>query len=827
VDNAISSGAVTVSGVTAELAMNTFNDTVGTVILDSDGLISGTAGASGTLTSTGSFQVKDGTVNAVLGGDGIALNKTTAGTVTLTNQNTFTGNTVINAGTLILEGVTAPNLASSNVVIVARNATLVVNNDNTVTSLTSSGTLSGNKTLTAATYNLNDGAQVSAILGNAVDGSTLNSNGAVTLSNLIAATLVNVQTGTLNLTAADILAHAATVDIATFAALALTGGDQTIEILNGGGTLILNGNNLNVSSGGTYTGTATTNGSLSKTGTGTLDLSGNNTFTQGIEVSSGTLTIAAGSTQTTLDTVINAGSLLINNGIITNSVLVNTGGRLKGSGTFTGSLTGNGTTSPGNSPGVMTVVGDYVENGSLEIEVWGTGGAGVNPTGHDQVAVGGATFLNAATSSLDLVKDGGSFEPAKGDKFTIIQGAPGSISGSFATFTSGFTNDLILNRSTGQLVGTGLLTASTGSNLTNAFPGASSNLQSMVRGLKVGDHQYAGGDLMPLLLSANTAADVEVLGNRASPEVYAGLSSYAGRVSTHYTDSALNMSPMAQTENFEIFAGYTTLDAGSVTSVNQADYAFNSKGAITGARVALTPRFTAGAFVGIDSGLLSSTYMSGNVKGHVYGLVGEYVAGEKRKFIVSGSLSTASYTSDGARATAGAGIAAPGLSHFKDVDTSAHTASLGIKYIALQRSNFVIQPELRVSYADSKVGAIRETNANVLQALNVHSQSTRTFTTEAAISGSFQVNPKFRLNGRVGVGQNNGDTSRAVTANVLSEAESFSVRSPGMGRSTYSLGLGAQYSVHNDLKLSAFYSKSMASNAKDSDALFLNAVLSF
>jgi outer membrane autotransporter protein len=125
------------------------------------------------------------------------------------------------------------------------------------------------------------------------------------------------------------------------------------------------------------------------------------------------------------------------------------------------------------------------------------------------------------------------------------------------------------------------------------------------------------------------------------------------------------------------------------------------------------------------------------------------------------------------------------------------------------------------------VNAFTESNANVLQALNVHSQSAQTFTTEAAISGGFQVNAQFRLNGRVGVSHNSGDVSRDVTANVASEVESFSVRSPGMGSSAFNVGLGAQYSVNNDWKFNASYTKSMATNAKDSNALFLNTVLSF
>jgi len=83
VSNAISTGGLTVNGATAvfDLGAN-HTDTVGTVIVDGGGSITGT-GAS-TLTSTGSFEMKSGSASAILAGTGIALNKTTSGTVTLT-----------------------------------------------------------------------------------------------------------------------------------------------------------------------------------------------------------------------------------------------------------------------------------------------------------------------------------------------------------------------------------------------------------------------------------------------------------------------------------------------------------------------------------------------------------------------------------------------------------------------------------------------------------------------------------------------------------------------------------------------------------------------
>ena len=90
-NDAIGSGAVTVSGAGAVLAIGTYTDTVGTVTLDNGGQITGT---SGTLSTTATFELKNGTVSAILAGSG-ALNVTTPATVTLAGSNTYSGVTTV------------------------------------------------------------------------------------------------------------------------------------------------------------------------------------------------------------------------------------------------------------------------------------------------------------------------------------------------------------------------------------------------------------------------------------------------------------------------------------------------------------------------------------------------------------------------------------------------------------------------------------------------------------------------------------------------------------------------------------------------------------
>ena len=116
--NVIATGDVTVNGATAILSLGTNSDSAGTVTLDGGGSITSSTGV---LTSTTSFEMKSGSVSAILDGSGTPLNKTTSGTVTLSGSNTYTGLTTVTAGTLLVNGNQS---AATGAVTVANLATL-------------------------------------------------------------------------------------------------------------------------------------------------------------------------------------------------------------------------------------------------------------------------------------------------------------------------------------------------------------------------------------------------------------------------------------------------------------------------------------------------------------------------------------------------------------------------------------------------------------------------------------------------------------------------------------------------------------------------------
>jgi autotransporter-associated beta strand protein len=146
-DTLSSSSAVTVDGATAVLSIAGNSDTVGAVSLKNGGSINGTGG---TLTGA-SYAVESGSVSAKLGGAGIALTKTTAGTVTLSGANDYTGATNVNGGKLTIASTGTINTTSA-VSIGAGEF-----NYNSATALSqgvsfsgTGGTLSGNGTITPA-----------------------------------------------------------------------------------------------------------------------------------------------------------------------------------------------------------------------------------------------------------------------------------------------------------------------------------------------------------------------------------------------------------------------------------------------------------------------------------------------------------------------------------------------------------------------------------------------------------------------------------------------------------------------------------------------------
>jgi fibronectin-binding autotransporter adhesin len=281
----------------------------------------------GATTGDGSFTLTNPTdsfnVDVVLadqsasasGWDGTTLTKNGAGTLVLSAANTYTGPTLINAGTL-RTGI-ADTFAFSSAVTLASGATLDLDNFNQTANNFGGA---GNITLGSAVLTVNDGADTS--LGGVISGS---------------GGLVKTGAAMLTLTGNNSYTGGTTINDGT---LQIGDGGTTGSILGdvaNAGTLA-----FNRSDALTFGGILSGSGVLNQLGAGTTVLTGNsNAFSGNSVVSNGTLQVD--------------GTL----GAATSTLSVSNGGTLAGHGTVGGNVSiADGILSPGASPGTLTINGD-------------------------------------------------------------------------------------------------------------------------------------------------------------------------------------------------------------------------------------------------------------------------------------------------------------------------------------------------------------------------------------------------------------------------------------------------------------------------------------
>ena len=298
-----------------------------------------------------------------------------------------------------------------------------------------------------------------------------------------------------------------------------SGLNGNLLTLDNGGTILASGTAIghNVAlngTGGVFNTTANTtvsgaiggNGGLWKNGTGTLTLTGVNSYTGNTNVEAGKLVV---------------------NGSLSSAVRILKSGSFGGNASIVGNLTNLGTLAPGNSPGTLNVTGNYLEAGTLDIEVWGlTAG-----TQHDQVIVSGTATFQAG-STLKVTKTGGSFDLARTDSVLAVS-AP-AYSGAFTNLDRGTqTTQVFFNNATGRIHGSGLTETQTFADLTNEsnrkaiatalYADGLTNAQVIKNGtaaLATSKAFIAAGEMGATTLAFLGAANVDTALDALSPEPY-------------------------------------------------------------------------------------------------------------------------------------------------------------------------------------------------------------------------------------------------------------------------------------------------------------------
>jgi outer membrane autotransporter protein len=331
---------------------------------------------------------------------GGGLTKIGTGTLTLSGANTYTGPTMVNAGTLQAGAVNA--FSSASAFTVASGATLDLAGFNqAIGSLAGAGSV----TLGAATLTTNG------------DGSDTTFSGTISGSGR----LVKVGEGTLTLSGNNSYQGGTIVSEGTLAvgssravgtgALTLADGTTlqaaanglalaNVVRLNGDVTVDTQSNTMTLS--GPISGT----GGLDKIGSGTLMLTGASTYTGTTTVSEGVLNV---------------------NGSLVSTVCVCSGATLTGTGSIGGlSVSGGGIVAPGNSIGTLTV------RGNVSFDVDGIYQVKANAAGQsDKINATGTATLTGGT--VQVLAQGGTY--ARQTRYTILTANAG-VTGKFTGVTS-------------------------------------------------------------------------------------------------------------------------------------------------------------------------------------------------------------------------------------------------------------------------------------------------------------------------------------------------------------------------------------------------------
>jgi outer membrane autotransporter protein len=313
------------------------------------------------------------TLRSAISGSGQVL-QLGVGTTVLAHKNTYSGGTVISAGTLAV---------SANDELGARSGGI---------------TFAGPGTLRLTSRFASDRA-IDLVAGGTID------TGAhrATLGGIISGPggLTKTGSGKLVLTGVDTYSGGTTIAVGT---LQLGNGGTQGSII---GNVLDNGVfAVDRSDIFTYDGAISGTGGFVQNGAGETVLSGTSTFTG--------------------RTIVNAGTLEIT-GSLMSSVLVNSGGFLTGNGTIGGlNVASGGTVAPSGSIATLNV------NGNVTFAPGSTFVVAINPAGpSDKITATGAATLSGGTVEVEPAP--GSYTPQT--RYTILS-ADGGVSGSFANVTS-------------------------------------------------------------------------------------------------------------------------------------------------------------------------------------------------------------------------------------------------------------------------------------------------------------------------------------------------------------------------------------------------------
>lgn len=518
ISNAISgSGSILKTGSGIATLTGSNGSYTGTFTVSAGQLIGNSTSIQTNVTNTALLtfnQTSNGSYNGIISGSGGQFEKLGSGTLTLGNTNSYTGDTLINAGTLSLGIDNA--LSSSTDVILANTSGAILQltdgTDQSIASLSGGGTSGGDVSL-LGTSHLTAGDSNSTTFSGDITGAgsfTKAGSGTLTIDGTIANTVTTtVSNGALLGSTSSFLGN-----IGTSSTSAQVIFDQS-------------------SGSGTYSGTISGSGSLTKTGSNTLTLSSTNSY-------NGDTTISQGTLQLSIDSALSSS---------TDVILADTSGTVfeltTGTDQSIASLSGGGSTggdvsllgtshlTVGDSSsttfsGDVTGTGSFTKAGSGTLTIDGSLGSGISTTVNAGTLQGTSSSLlgnitnnanlnfNQSTSGTYNGVISGTGDLTKSGAGALTLGSANTYSG--ATYLTGGTIELGLDDALSNSTTLGF---STGTTLDLA--GFSQRISELSFGDAVLDFGTPGGSNYFLFETAGTASGTLTVLNWEDGTDYVGI----------------------------------------------------------------------------------------------------------------------------------------------------------------------------------------------------------------------------------------------------------------------------------------------------------------
>jgi len=567
---------------------------------------------------------------------------------------------------------------------------------------------------------------------------------------------------------------------------------------------------------------------LSGTG-GVFDMTGVNTISSAIggsgqlwKLGAGELILSAANTHVG-NTNVSAGTLTVNGSILSPTTNVYYGATLKGSGTIRGDVRNYGTVAPGNSPGTLTVTGNYTENGVLAIEIAGVDGAG-SATGHDQLVVGGtfnamgaATAPASAGSTLALIKYAG-FDPLRTQSFKVISAA--NYAGGFAVLDrSSQTTQLLYQPTTGTVYGTGLTEAQTFADLdatvaNRVAVGAALWADGVTTGTVIKNGAgttttaatkayLAATDVGNAAAAVLLAADVGAALDALSPEAYGAVAAMGARNSLALARGFFAVAPVGDAWTYQL--GYDAQKATSTASPTTLNGTYDVNASYVLATRGLGASGKVSLLLSTDHGNASAAGFASKMTGQTFGLgFGADFGGARLDLGFTSGVEKVS----GVRSGQTFNSAKLGASTFLARLTAAPVAGFS--------------PFVGVSRSTGSMDAVAEvgTGAN----LNVGAFSQETTLAEVGADFAYRLNDKLTLGLSAAYERDLGSANNAITAGFAdaSAPTSFTVNTYGFGKDLFRGGVSLKAALSETSSAGISYEMRSGTGVKSASELKLS-----